>query len=218
LLRDDRYSPLYADVWQSMQERQRHIIAFLKSYASKPLSELSVIEIGCGGGANLLELLRLGFAPGNLCGNELIPERAVLARRNLPAALRIVEGDAMAAEFSPGAFDIVYQSTVFSSILDDEFQERLATRMWNWVKPGGCVLWYDFIYDNPGNRDVRGVTVSRVRQLFPEGCVHRARVTLAPPISRRVSRIHPSLYRVFNVLPFLRTHVLCWISKADSKP
>ena len=32
-------------------------------------------------------------------------------------------------------------------------------------------------------------------------------------ISRRVSRIHPSLYTIFNVVPFLRTHILCWIQK-----
>jgi hypothetical protein len=39
------------------------------------------------------------------------------------------------------------------------------------------------------------------------------RVTLAPPISRRLTRVHPGLYGVINALPFLRTHLLCWIAK-----
>jgi len=26
-------------------------------------------------------------------------------------------------------------------------------------------------------------------------------------------RVHPSLYRVLNALPLLRTHILCWIRK-----
>jgi hypothetical protein len=38
-------------------------------------------------------------------------------------------------------------------------------------------------------------------------------VTLAPPLARAVTRIHPGLYRWFNALPPLRTHVLAWIAK-----
>ena len=78
---------------------------------------------------------------------------------------------------------------------------------------GGGVLWYDFIYNNPSNPDVRGVPVKLVRELFPAGKMIVRRVTLAPPISRRVTRIHPSFYTIFNFFPFLRTHVLCWIQK-----
>ena len=39
------------------------------------------------------------------------------------------------------------------------------------------------------------------------------RVTLAPPIARAVTRLHPALYTLFNALPPLRTHVLAWLSK-----
>ena len=86
--------------------------------------------------------------------------------------------------------------------------------MWSWLKPGGGVLWYDFTYNNPNNPDVRGMPVRRVHELFPHGRFIVRRVTLAPPISRRVCRIHPALYAVLNALPILRTHVLCWIEKA----
>jgi len=87
--------------------------------------------------------------------------------------------------------------------------------MWELTKRGGGVLWYDFIYDNPENPDVRGVPIRRIRELFPEGRMRYWRLTLAPPIARRVCRIHPCLYYVFNVFPFLRTHVLCWIAKDE---
>ena len=108
----------------------------------------------------------------------------------------------------------MFQSVVFSSLLDDAFQNDLAARMWSWVRPGGGVLWYDFTYDNPRNPDVRGVKVKRIRELFPQGEMTVKRVTLAPPISRRACRIHPGLYAVLNAIPLLRTHVLCWIRKA----
>lgn len=75
------------------------------------------------------------------------------------------------------------------------------------------MLWYDFTFNNPSNPDVRGVSLKRVRELFPQGRVSVRRVTLAPPISRRVVRVHPAMYGVFNALPLLRTHVLCFIEK-----
>ena len=39
------------------------------------------------------------------------------------------------------------------------------------------------------------------------------RITLAPPLARRVARFSPALYTLFNLMPFLRTHRLCWIAK-----
>jgi hypothetical protein len=75
------------------------------------------------------------------------------------------------------------------------------------------VLWYDFTVDNPRNADVRGVPLARVRALFPEGRVQARRITLAPPIARAVTRVHPALYTLFNVLLPLRTHVLAWVAK-----
>ena len=210
---DHRYSMLNPSVWQGVQERQRALIALLARHAPASLSQLKVLEIGCGSGGNLLELLRMGFSSENLVGNELLQERATLARKNLPTACDVIVGDATELGFEDGSFDVVYQSVVFSSLLDDHFQKRLADEMWRWVKPGGGVIWYDFIYNNPSNRDVRGVPLRRVRELFPNGEMDFQRTTLAPPISRRVTQIHPAMYGLFNALPFLRTHILCFIKK-----
>jgi ubiquinone/menaquinone biosynthesis C-methylase UbiE len=135
------------------------------------------------------------------------------ARQVLPPALALHAGDASQLDFRVGSQDIVFVSTVFSSLLDEAFQLRLADAMWRWVKPGGGVLWYDFTVNNPRNADVRGVPISRVRALFPQGRIQCRRVTLAPPIARAVTRVHPSLYTLLNILPTLRTHVLAWIAK-----
>jgi SAM-dependent methyltransferase len=208
-----RYSFLRAENWQMAQERQRAMMALFARAGIADPSALRLVEVGAGGGANLLELLRVGFVPEKLIALELLPERVEQARRVLPAGLEVVAGDATKAPLEPASVDIVYQSVVFSSLLDDAFQHELATAMWRWLKPGGAVLWYDFTYDNPANPDVRGVPLRRVRELFPGGRIQSRRVTLAPPIARRVVRIHPSLYAFFNSLPFLRTHLLCWIEK-----
>jgi hypothetical protein len=52
-----------------------------------------------------------------------------------------------------------------------------------------------------------------MRALFPQATIDARRVTLAPPIGRRVVKLHPGLWRVFNALPPLRTHLLAWIGK-----
>jgi SAM-dependent methyltransferase len=210
---DARYSLLNPAALQAVQERQRAMLRLFGALGFDDLSTLSLLEVGSGDGGNLLELLRMGFAPEKLAGIELLPERHAAARQRLPAAVALTLGDAAALPLAPAGWDMVFQSTVFSSLLDAPFQQRLADAMWAAVKPGGGVLWYDFTVNNPRNPDVRGVPLSRVRQLFPGGTMQARRVTLAPPVARAVCRVHPSLYTVFNTLPLLRTHVLAWIAK-----
>ena len=209
----DRYSLLRPEVWQSVHERQRAMLRLLAHQGLQDLAVLNLLEVGCGGGGNLLELLRLGFMPERLTAIELLPERCAQARQVLPAALILIEGDALQADVPAASQDIVFVSTVFSSLLDVTFQERLADTMWRWLKPGGAVLWYDFTVNNPRNPDVRGVPLSRVRELFPQARIAARRVTLAPPLARAVCSLHPSLYTLFNALPLLRTHLLVWAEK-----
>jgi SAM-dependent methyltransferase len=210
---DWRYSRLNPAALLPSQERERAILALFRRLGWCDLSSRRVLEVGCGTGGNMLELLRMGFAPRNLVGVELLSDRFAQAMQLLPSGVTLMQGDAALVDLPNESEDIVYQSTVFSSLLDAPFQWRLAQTMWRWVRPGGGVLWYDFTVDNPRNADVRGVPVSRIRELFPHGRLDCRRVTLAPPIARAVCRVHPMLYPWFNALPFLRTHVLAWIEK-----
>ena len=210
----DRYSPSRPEVRLMLQERRRAMLRRFAHQGLVDLARLRLLEVGCGTGGNLLELMQLGFLPQHLAGIELLPERCAAARSVLPAAVDLREGDALRAELPPASFDIVFVSTVFSSLLDDEVQQRLADAIWRWLRPGGGVLWYDFVVDNPRNADVRGVSVARVRNLFAQAAsVHAERVTLAPPLARVLVRVHPALYTVFNAVPWLRTHALAWVAK-----
>jgi len=213
-----RYSMLSPSVYMAEQEKERAYIRWITTCRLMPISEKRLLEIGCGYGGNVLQLLRLGFAPNNIVANELLEERAATARQRLPAQVSVLVGDASQLDLPSASFDIVLQSTTFSSILDKCFQERLAARLWSLIRPGGGFLWYDFIYDNPWNPDVRGVSLHRIRELFPDADMTYWPITLAPPISRLVTRIHPELYRWFAAVRFLRTHVLCWIRRTNSTP
>ncbi len=214
------YDPLRPEVVQARQERLRVLAALLRRHARRPLSQLSLLEVGCGQGDNLLDLTALGFDPARLLANELLPDRAAAARARLPAAVRVLEGDALSLPLQlPGleaGLDLVLQSTVFSSLLDAGFRARLAQRLWAWLKPGGAVIWYDFAVGNPRNPDVAGMPIAEVRRLFPAATIDARRVTLAPPLARRSAALHPALPALLNTLPLLRTHRLAWIAKPDA--
>lgn len=212
---EQRYRFWRPEVWQTVQERQRCLLKMVARHGATDFESLRLTEVGCGGGGNLLELLRLGFAPSHLTGIELLPERHRQAREVLPGSTRVWLCDAREADVDAGSQDIVMQSTVFSSLLDTGFQQSLADTMWGWLKPGGAILWYDMAIDNPRNPDVRGVPAARIRTLFPQGRADIRRVTLAPPLARTLCRVHPGLYSVFNLIPLLRTHRLAWIEKPN---
>jgi SAM-dependent methyltransferase len=176
----------------------------------KPLSELDILEIGCGTGGNILNLIALGARPDRIVVNELLEDRLEVAKSCLPSAVRFHLGDGSRLPDSYGVFDLILQFLVFSSILDDSLLVPLASRMWSLLKPGGIVLSYDFVINNPANADVRGIPLRKLKSLFPGGEFTSRKLTLAPPLARHVSeRLYPLLARV----PFLRTHCLCAIRK-----
>jgi SAM-dependent methyltransferase len=214
LVADPRYHPLNAAQHHALQERERAVVRWLRRQGRTATAALHATELGCGTGGNLLMLLSLGFQPQHLHGLELLPERAEAARQRLPSALAITTGDASQAAAAhtpaPASQDLVLAFTVFSSVLDDALQQRLAQAMWHWLKPGGAALVYDFTVNNPRNPDVRGVPLRRLRALFPSGVLHSQRLTLAPPLARRLPA---GLLPWVAALPGLQTHALSSITK-----
>ena len=135
---EERYSFLNPDIYLKFQERERKLIKLLKQIGKTDFKNLKVLEIGCGSGDNLVELILLGFSSQNLAGIELIKDRFETAKKRLPGAVNLICGDALSVN-PDERYDIVYQSTVFSSILEDRFQSELAKKMISLVKPGGGI-------------------------------------------------------------------------------
>lgn len=214
-----RYSLFDPAALQAHQERQRAVLALWRAHGWHTLAGRDIAEVGCGAGGNLLDLLRLGAEPGRLAGIDLLPERVAAARAALPPTVRLSEGDATTADLAPESQDAVLAFTVFSSLLEDGAQQRLAAAMWRWVRPGGGVLCHDFCVRSPGNADVRAVPVARVKELFPEARCTVRTLTLAPPLARAAARVHATLPALLNAVPLvshgLRTHRLCWLVKAS---
>lgn len=211
---DAQHYSLYgsASALQAQQERLRAVVQLWRAHGWHSLAGLHITEVGCGSGGNLHDLVRLGASPECLQGLELLPERAAHARSTLPTALAIHPGDATTAPVLPGSQQAVLAFTLFSSLLDTSFRTALAQRMWQWVAPGGGVLVYDFVINNPRNPDVQGVPLAEVRRLFPQAQhITSRKLTLAPPLARRLpaALVAPAA----ALLPFARTHRLSWVVK-----
>jgi SAM-dependent methyltransferase len=171
---------------------------------------IKLLEIGAGTGNNIFIFKRIGLKWDNIYANELLPDRFNELRNTFPM-IKTYEGDACGIENNmENSFDIVFQSTVFTSVLNPDFKVKLADKMWSLLKPGGIILWYDFAFDNPRNKDVKGIKRYEITRLFSHSKrINFQRSTLAPPIGRKVKNLYP----FFNIFPFLRTHLIAEIEK-----
>lgn len=189
------------------QGQERALRGALERSGLLPLAGRRLLEVGCGSG-NWLEILeRFGVRREGLSGIDLDPGRVEVCRSRFPGA-DIRSGDASVLPWESGSFDLVFQSTVFSSILDPEMRRAVASEMLRVLAPGGAILWYDFFMDNPANPNVRGVRRREIEALFPGCRVDLRRATLAPPLARRIVPVSWTLAAVLESLRVFDTHYL----------
>lgn len=209
----NRYDPASPWIIMIEQEKERKLTNLLRRNGILPFKDKKLIEIGCGFGQNLLMFQKIGFNAKNLTAIELIESRYGKAKEILSSSVTVLLGDALEYNLPSNYYDIAFQSMVFSSILDDNFRKKLARKLLEIVKPGGIILWYDFIVNNPYNKDIRKINKKELRSLFPKCEIRMKSLTLAPPLARIVAKKYQFLYTLFNRVSFLRSNVLCLIKK-----
>ena len=186
--------------------------AALTRHGLLPLTGRLVLEVGCGSGYWLHLLENLGSRPDDLHGIDISSERIGWAAANMPGICFSV-GDAAQMPYRDAQFDLALQFTMFTSMLDNDARRSAAAELIRVLKPGGMLLWYDFIW-NPINRDTRGITERELRSLFPCCRFDIRRVTLLPPLARWVAPFSTGICRMLERVPQLRSHYLAVISKS----
>jgi ubiquinone/menaquinone biosynthesis C-methylase UbiE len=204
------------------QQKNRLLLNLLAHEGLTPLDGKRILDVGCGEGQQLLDLVSWGARRADLAGIDLIHTRIARAHARIGGGrdagesgpdLRV--GDASRLPWPEASFDIVHQNTVFTSIIDHEMKRNVAREILRVLKPGGALIWYDFLYDNPRNAAVRGIGAREIRALF-SGChVRLRRVTLAPPIARRLVPLSWVVSLLLETLVVLNTHYLAIIRKPD---
>jgi SAM-dependent methyltransferase len=200
------------------QERERQVLQLLDRHGLMPLSGKRILEVGCGTGKWLRDLIAWGADPENVCGIELLPASATRARRLCPQSVSIECGNAAAMRFDAGSFDLVLQATVFTSVLDAEMKQAMAAEMLRILRPGGLILWYDFFVRNPRNPYVQPVGKGEIRRLFPGCSVKLRRVSLAPPLVRLLAPHSWLACSLMARIPLLCTHYLGAVRKQAVRP
>jgi SAM-dependent methyltransferase len=197
------------------QERERRFLDLLARYGHASLATKTILEIGCGTGDLLRDLVKWGARPENMRGIDVLSERVSEAARLCPEAMRIQRGNAASLDFPDDCFDLLLQSTVFTSVLDPKIKTQMAREMLRVLKPDGLILWYDYHMDNPYNRDVRGVKRREIYELFPGCSIELRRITLAPPITRSIAPYSWLLCYFMAKIPLLCTHYIGAIRKSN---
>lgn len=197
-----------------LAERRRLVRRVLEREGWLPLGNRDVLEVGSGTGGELSWMRELGAAPAKLVGIDLLPDRVASARLAFPE-LDFRTGNAEQIPFPDASFDVVLAITVFSSIRDAGMAANVAREIVRVMRSSGGLLWYDFRYDSPANRDVHGVTAARVRQLFPTLDGRLFSLTVLPPVARRLGPLSFA-YPALAAIPPLRSHLLGLLRKPAS--
>lgn len=192
-------------------DRHKNILEFLNLKLTRNLADLQILEIGCGSGGVIQEFIQSGAKPAGLTGVDLLIDRLEQASDDLPACFW-VNADGQQIPFQDESFDLLLQFTAFSSILDSEIKKDMATEMLRTLKPGGNILWYDFIW-NPNNPQTRGIGLREIKSLFTDCEFFPSRITLAPPLSRLLLPRFPQFADWLSALEIFNSHLLVWIQK-----
>jgi ubiquinone/menaquinone biosynthesis C-methylase UbiE len=166
-----------------------------------------VLDLGAGAGIDCERFRRAGFRPDRIVAVDLMEEFARGARRSY-SWLNSLQANAARLPFRSGTFDLVYQATMISSVLDAAWRRQILEEARRVLAPNGLFLSYDTRYHNPWNRNTRPLTVSEMRASFA-GCLIETRsITPIPQLVRLFGRYSRIACGAIEKIPFLRSHLL----------
>lgn len=166
-----------------------------------------ILDLGAGSGTECPSLLGAGFRPERVIALDLNAERLHAARNKHPW-LRALAGNGTMLPFRDETFDVVYQSTVISSVLDATRRVAILREAGRVLRSGGVLISYDTRYPNPWNRHTRPLPTAELRNALPGWNLSAISLTGIPQIIRPLSRISLSLCRMVEAVPVLRSHLL----------
>lgn len=209
-----RYAWHRPEIVRQAAARSRTLATLLAATVGRDLSATRVLDVGCGNGGFLRQLVDWGATPAHLAGTELQPDRLDQARSRSAPGVRWHLGGLDA--FADDSMDLVSANTVFSSILDEDLRRALAADMWRVLRPGGWTMIFDFRYDNPRNPQVRKVGAVELLRFWPAVQRHYRSLVLAPPLGRALASLPWMLPELLAAcVPLLRSHFIYMARKPE---
>lgn len=210
--RTGMYSPFNLPHLYVTQTKERALLALLRECAMSDLATKKILDVGCGNGNVLRDMVNYGAEPGNCYGIDLLADRIESANRLSPNMHFTCE-NAERLPYGDGEFDLLLSYTVFSSIFDPDMKRNMAKEMLRVLAANGAVVFYDYHMNNPKNPDVRGIKKSELGGLFPGCSMVLKRIVLAPPLIRALAPLSFTLCMALESLAVLNTHYMGIIRK-----
>jgi len=204
---EDRNSLLRnSGVLYQMLARDASFITALRSI-DLDINGCRILDVGCGAGGSIVDLIRLGIKPHNIFGIDILEERVLEARGRFPNVNWIC-CDARNTDFSNEEFDLVTESTMFTQITESNAALEIAEEMIRVTKKYGYIILTDWRYSSPMRPEYKGLSQKRIHRLFEVGtrtevcCICGG--ALMPPVGRFLSSRCPYLYfTIAGIVPFL---------------
>lgn len=193
-----------------LQSRERKMIQYLNT-TDLDLSQIQLLDIGCGNGNEMRRFVSYGANPSNCFGIDLVPERITEAKQISPN-MNFICQNAQKTNFENCQFDLITQFTCFSSILDPTMKENIAKEMHRILKPGGYILWYD-MGEKLVREHYRGISTSEIKQLFPNYRFTFEKITLNMRLSKILIAIHPLLAGLLESLKWWNQNYIGLLTK-----
>ena len=182
-------------LFQVLASESSFISAFRK-IAIEP-QRLTVLDIGCGGGASWYQLFRLGVNPRNTTGIDIQADM-VGQLNNLYPQARAIRGDACAIPFEDRSFDLVFESTLFATLSDGDVRKGVASEMLRVCKENGYLLLIDWRVRKFWDKSSGALNKLELKKLFGvgESCalLTVAHGAIIPPVGRMLSKYAWPLY------------------------
>ena len=207
-----KYNPVLPENYYLVNSREKIFIKSLYDNFGTDFSNIKVLDLGFCSGIDIFTLIKSGFNPQNIYGVEVIEERYNRLKTIIPTTnLKLSSGFSL--PFEDESFELIIQSTVFSSILSPDARKELADEMLRVLKPKGKIFFYDLKYNNPWNSNVLKMDKKEINRLFSDFDKKFVSVTLNPIVVRKIAKISIILCEILEKIPFFCSHYYTVITK-----
>jgi SAM-dependent methyltransferase len=189
--------PENVQMWQDID------LGIASLVADSKMEALRVLVVGCGYGAELYNLLRIGVAKENIHCVDILPERIADVKLNFPT-LGSVEAGRFDPKLYASCFDLILCNTVLSSISREADRAELVSELSLVMSNDSKLVIVDLAYSNPWNKDVSAVNMKRILAGTKLELISKTKVTLFPQLSRRIQFRFPGLRKILALFPFFR--------------
>ncbi len=208
------WNPLRSDVALYYKLLVESLIAKYFRREQPHVTETRVLDAGCGKGDKIGYLLSLGFPADNLFGVDLNNERILAAKNKYPNC-RWITGNSAHLDFSDEHFDYILQFTMFSSILEHELQQNIASELKRVLKKTGKIIWLDLDDKTNIKGTLRGMSPLQIQSIFNnEVEIDLTRVYLMMSL---VQRIAPHSYLACQILETFKLWNQCLFGTISRK-